>query len=90
MEFSRTGTMDLLRVRLLLPGRILVSVGPILSTCDGSNVFISILAIYFVEKTMDTNKRIIILTSSFWSIRISFGIMSTTLKKDPYSCTDNE
>ena len=53
MEFSRTGTIDLLRVRLLVPFRTLVSVKPILSTCDGSNVFIFISAIYFLRKKMD-------------------------------------
>jgi hypothetical protein len=51
MEFSRTGTNDFLRERLLLvPLRRLDSVNPILSTCDGSSVFIFISASYFFRK----------------------------------------
>lgn len=41
MEFSRTGTIDRLRARLL---RGFTSIKPVFITCEGSNVLIFIFA----------------------------------------------
>lgn len=90
VEFSKTGTIDRLRARFAGPLRAYVSVRPIFSTCDGSNVLILISARDERESMDASVNNGVRHTASDCAIVVPFGIMSTALTEDPNRRRDNK